>query len=448
MLRPTLPALFVASVAGHGALVTPPSRNAVDRFLPKFQGGKSEGYCSCNCGNATAGCDAGIREPGGGQPCLWFSQGCSIGCDKCTGIGSHSAVNICGSDTQPTLPYHAWTMNRGVVDGSADDSYRYNPWRKPGAAPVNDACGMAGGTVPSQAGPGEAIFNNNSFASMGDLGSRALPTAPSGTIWKAGEAVEVTWGIRFNHGGGYQYRLCAADEPLTEACFQKTPLAFDRAKQSLVWNNGTRLPIEGTFVDQGTVPAGSTWAMNPIPRIDFDSISSGQPKNFSGCDMVNGLPTGKACRQFEPPCPWDNGWYAQPPYKTNVDVEGACSGDWTSGVISDFVLIPKDLPAGDCAPSWELKSPTSRSAPALLAAHVAPRPEMSDVLGWRWDCEEYAASSSTHRPWPHLWLCRLLLHAPALASSLACSPLPPRSTQVWSNCADVTVVSGEVVEAA
>ena len=27
-------------------------------------------------------------------------------------------------------------------------------------------------------------------------------------------------------GGGYQYRLCAADQPLTEACFQKMPLAF------------------------------------------------------------------------------------------------------------------------------------------------------------------------------------------------------------------------------
>ena len=57
-----------------------------------------------------------------------------------------------------------------------------------------------------------------------------------------------------------------------------------------------------------------------------------------------------------------------------MDVEGACSGDWTGGVIVDEVLIPADLPAGDY------------------------------VLGWRWDCEE--------------------------------------SSQVWSNCADVTIAKG------
>merc|ERR1712232_1267038 len=39
---------------------------------------------------------------------------------------------------------------------------------------------------------------------------------------------------------------------------------------------------------------------------------------------------------------------------------GACSSDWVVGVISDHVLIPNDLPAGEY------------------------------VLGWRWDCEETA----------------------------------------------------------
>ena len=37
-----------------------------------------------------------------------------------------------------------------------------------------------------------------------------------------------------------------------------------------------------------------------------------------------------------------------------------CSSDWVVGVISDRVLVPKDLPAGDY------------------------------VLGWRWDAEETA----------------------------------------------------------
>ena len=84
-----------------------------------------------------------------------------------------------------------------------------------------------------------------------------------------------------------------------------------KTKQVLQWNNGTRYPIPGTWVDAGTVPAGSTWSMNPIPRIDYDSKDSGQQKGYTGCNLVHGEPTGPACRQFAPPCPWDTGWYAQ-----------------------------------------------------------------------------------------------------------------------------------------
>merc|ERR1719261_909502 len=97
--------------------------------------------------------------------------------------------------------------------------------------------------------------------------------------------------------------------------------------------------------------------MNPIPRIDFNSGSSGQPEGFSGCEFVKGVVTGLACRQFDPPCR-DDGWYSQPGRMHSVDVEGACSGDWTGGVIVDQVLIPADLVPGEY------------------------------VLGWRWDCEE------------------------------------------------------------
>ena len=192
---------------------------------------------------------------------------------------------------------------------------------------------------------------------------------------------------------GYQYRICPADQPLTEACFQRTPLAFDRTKQALQWNNGTRWPIAGTWVDTGTLPAGSTWAMNPvppqqfargpatlgskpasttfapprrrpspplaqIPRIDFDDASSGQPKGFSHCTHLrNGSVVGAACRQFAPPCPQDAGWRSQDPVNT-ADVVGVCSGDWVGGRIVDTVLIPKTLAPG------------------------------AYVLGWRWDCEE------------------------------------------------------------
>ena len=100
------------------------------------------------------------------------------------------------------------------------------------------------------------------------------------------------WQITANHGGGYQYRLCPINEELTEECFQKHPLDFIKGSQYLQWNNGSRLHIKGvkiiflkvlwylkclennivahisyleTYVDQGVIPEGSTWSMNPIP---------------------------------------------------------------------------------------------------------------------------------------------------------------------------------------
>eukprot|EP00929_Paragymnodinium_shiwhaense_P085984 TRINITY_DN46463_c0_g1_i1.p1 TRINITY_DN46463_c0_g1~~TRINITY_DN46463_c0_g1_i1.p1 ORF type:complete len:398 (-),score=38.86 TRINITY_DN46463_c0_g1_i1:33-1226(-) len=371
--------VVVLEAEAHGALVWPPSRNALDRLLPEFARGKApRDTDSCNCGDGLHGCEEGERATGGGQSCLWFSQGCIIGCPECSTIGSHSGgghpdtQGLCNSTMKPTLPRYAWTMNRKAVEGSVDDSYRLNPWRAPGYAPVSDACGMAGGTSRPHAGAGEAVFHDLAYAKMGDLGSKVLKKTPSGVTWKAGSAVQVKWGIRFNHGGGYQYRLCPSSSELTEECFMKTPLEFVRDRQQLQWSNGTRFAIDGTFVDSGTWPKGSTWAMNPIPRIDFDSTSSGQPASFSGCSFKHGEVTGPGCRQFDPPCPWDEGWQSVPGHPHSVDVEGACSGDWTAGLIVDQVRIPADLPAGDY------------------------------VLGWRWDCEE--------------------------------------SSQVWNSCADVTIV--------
>lgn len=65
-------------------------------------------------------------------------------------------------------------------------------------------------------------------------------------------------------GGGYSYRLCrnpgnanGSLVGLTESCFRQTPLSFVHDKQALVFGNGSRLPIKGTFTDQGTSPAGS-----------------------------------------------------------------------------------------------------------------------------------------------------------------------------------------------
>ena len=316
----------------------------------------------------------------GGQPCLWWSQGCSIGCKTCaTASGTTQPITgnppkaskigfrkrYCNSTLEPTLPKRAWSMNTMAVDGAEDDSYRYNPWRAPGYAPVIDPCGQAGAREPWTPVGGDSSFTNTTLAKMGDLGSKVLPKGPSEVIWKAGSSVQVSWGIRYNHGGGYSYRLCPADSDLTEECFQKTPLAFNRSRQALVWNNGTRWPIAGVFVDEGTWPQGSTWARNPIPRVNDDNIGTADVK---GCPGPNGK-SGPRCIQFPAPCPQDHG---REPWSTDGSGQGACSGDWTAGVISDEVIIPKDLKAGEY------------------------------ILGWRWDCEETA--------------------------------------QIWQNCADVTIV--------
>jgi hypothetical protein len=227
------------------------------------------------------------------------------------------------------------------------------------------------------------------------------------TRWVAGTWVEVAWGPRYNHGGGYQYRLCPASEPLTEECFQRHPLEFDRTKQTLKWNNGTlEYPMgdKAIWVDGDIVkPKGSTWARDPLPRIyDVQKKGLHDPDSCPGANVRNasGL---FGCLAFPAPCPWDT--YVTDgltPCNQTADMHGPgqahggghvhghehgdargfvgrcdsngmsqCSDDWTIGVISDHVLIPSNLAAGEY------------------------------VLGWRWDCEETA--------------------------------------QIWQNCADVII---------
>ena len=201
-MKAALPIAALAACAGrvegHGMLVNPPSRNAFDRFLPAFKDGQSP-QTPCTCPNAgqrdktgdhgSLPCDQGARADAGGQPCLWWSQGCTIGCETCTGI-LKSPGRYCNGTLEPTLPKWAWTMNvngKDSKDPKDKDSYRYFPWRYPGAAPVADPCGMAGGTTPSlqPGGGGDAVFTTvrsaKYNATMGDLGTKVLPYAPSGT---------------------------------------------------------------------------------------------------------------------------------------------------------------------------------------------------------------------------------------------------------------------------
>ena len=83
---------LVELVTSHASMIMPPSRNAIDSNLPAWHNsnisnppetGTIEPY-NCRCTNGTEPfCNAG-------QACFWFSQGCTIGCSKCDGLGARS----------------------------------------------------------------------------------------------------------------------------------------------------------------------------------------------------------------------------------------------------------------------------------------------------------------------------------------------------------------------
>jgi len=357
--------LHVVLVHGHGAMVNPLTRNAIDRSLPWSERAPRQ---PCTCANTTAG-SAGPHTNAGcdnAQACYWYQQGCSIGCPSCDSVNGRQQVDLCGLGKKATInDPELRTVNRKAEAGSIYDIYKHNPWRAPGSAPTIDACGLAGGTPWAENVPEWGEYVNTTFATHGDRGSH-LPEVPTSVWWRPGTTAEVTWQITANHGGGYQYRLCPATEELTEECFMKHPLEFDPSMQALQWNNGTRLPIKGTFVTEGVLPEGSIWAMNPIPP----RCLGGGCRSGAGCTPCPGTP-GSDCTtcdntpepSFDPPC--NEG--SQP---------GICSGNqpspWGAVAVVDTVRIPHNISPGKY------------------------------VLGWRMDCEATA--------------------------------------QVWSNCADITIM--------
>ena len=152
------------------------------------------------------------------------------------------------------------------------------------------------------------------------------------------------WGLRANHGGGYQLRLCPRSSPLTEACFQKMVLPF-AGRQSLQLTNGSRVRIASKYAYQngsvaaitadGQLPIGNTWALNPLP----DGTQKGSIGPYS------------PLWEFKPPC-------------DSIKIKGntnLCSGERPFGIsVVDVLQIPASTPPGQY------------------------------VLGWRWDVEETA----------------------------------------------------------
>ena len=107
--------------------------------------------------------------------------------------------------------------------------------------------------------------------------------------------MHVSWSITANHGGGYQYRLCPEGHKLTEECFQRMPLNFT-GQQGFVWADGTDHWFNGTYVTQGTLPAGSMWARNPLPRNDTANTGASFPPQCDEREDCGSTEVNSRCR--------------------------------------------------------------------------------------------------------------------------------------------------------
>jgi len=84
--------LFVAypqHVLGHGAMLLPPPRNAIDSTIPGNNWGNGTNKTGVleklgvGCANGT---EHDACHPG--QSVFWFSQGCTPGCERCDNNGT------------------------------------------------------------------------------------------------------------------------------------------------------------------------------------------------------------------------------------------------------------------------------------------------------------------------------------------------------------------------
>ena len=108
-------AVGVATVSGHGAMVTPRARQSIDYLV---------GVNTMSCANLTG------DTCNNGQAAFYYSQGCFIGCDKCDHMSGRQQVDLCGNGQKPTITDPAQrSVNRAAEAGSEYDIYKHNPVR-------------------------------------------------------------------------------------------------------------------------------------------------------------------------------------------------------------------------------------------------------------------------------------------------------------------------------
>lgn len=399
-------------VNGHGYMLDPPPRASA--AIPG------------NAAGSAGSCATGI--------CFWFSQGCTIGCPHCG--GSNDNGTYCGAlpngKTTPgsaqateTLPRHARTnlyaatkypagpapCDPDECPMAARDECGFNPWCAPGAAPVFNPCGVAGGDI-IEGKPGNGGDPPPGYKQGQD--ARLIPKLKTGsTTWRAGSVQNASWAIIANHGGGYQYRLCRNEgivgQEVTEECFQRTPLEFVGDTQFIEYcTSTTQFPpynptpakpfpkcggpsdppttaITALDVSEGTLPKGSTWRRNPIP----------------GCRSANAGAFGESCGPTNGTSPDD---FQFPPAGPDLSRPGQLLGGFGAGGCYGAPYGRGCGQPGMPHPSRDLSKLWNHMFHfnVVDTLRVPDVPPGEYVLSFRWDCEQ--------------------------------------TPQIWSMCSDVTIV--------
>jgi len=258
-----------------------------------------------------------------------------IGCPTCQANLDHKG---CGGELcctaedglmEPTNNDPEFRTYDPYGESSDPDRYKYNPWRAPGKAPVNDPCGLASGGT--NAGTYAAV---PAGYKSGDKGTEVLPETEA-TLWQAGATATVGWALSAQHLGGYSYRLCPKDSALTEECFQSNTLTFAGANSTIHFNDDSQADKK-IMTRTYHAPDGSQWRTNPVP----DCVTS---------------KSGITPHSATPDCP--DGTMFEPGFT-----------EFTQGYLR---------PGNSGKNKWSVMDEVN-----------VPSKTGTYVLGWRWDCEE------------------------------------------------------------
>jgi len=282
-------AVLPLSVTGHGNMIYPPVWMNTDRYI--------------GCGVLDLPDTEHEEETGRKPDCLnfWFNNDVWI---------PGEASDLPEDMTQPEV----------TCTGQGEENIDTKPWAAPGTTTIFGPCGTMGGNPNGCPNTESENFgdccgeNCGGFAFGPNAETYEWPDAET-TDWESGSTQQVAWHVKFNHGGGYSYRLCKMPEggisEVTEECFQNTPLNFSGdtqwisyGYQSHDWENDDDIEeVNATRSTQGTYPEDSMWTLNPItPPMEYGGTSgSNQGTIIDLIEVPSDLEAGEYVLSFR----WD-----------------------------------------------------------------------------------------------------------------------------------------------